>query len=251
MRGAHRDEAGGSVAAVGLPGWYVPANQWICLPPLTAPLGASPVAKRPLTHSPSPPRAFLARMPREWPIQGFAEDSQDTQDRPPARPAGGSTCWGGAWERPCPPRPKGVRWGSGITAGVSCNIRCALGGISRERGDATPPQRRTTVPPAGGRSCALGCAGAALGRVPPTTRACGHRGCVLLPSGGLGGAYSTPAGTGGGVFPKWDAHRTTSDHFGLTGVPGGPHQAPLGRTEVNHQSGRCGWKGAVRARAGV
>ena len=72
--------------------WVVcTASQWICLPPLTAPLGASPVAKRPLTHSPSPPRAFLARMPREWPIQGFAEDSQDTQDRPPARPAGRTT----------------------------------------------------------------------------------------------------------------------------------------------------------------
>ena len=72
--------------------WVVcTASQWICLPPLTAPLGASPVAKRPLTHSLSPPRAFLARMPREWPIQGFAEDSQDTQDRPPARPAGRTT----------------------------------------------------------------------------------------------------------------------------------------------------------------
>ena len=183
--------------------WVVcTASQWICLPPLTAPLGASPVAKRPLTHSPSPPRAFLARMPREWPIQGFAEDSQDTQDRPPARPAGGSTCWGGAWERPCPPRPRGVRWGSGITAGVSCNLRWALGGISRERGDATPPQRRTTVPPAGGRSCALGCAGAALGRLSPTTRTCGHRGCVIVSSVGPGRAYSTPTGTGGGVLPK-------------------------------------------------
>ena len=121
--------------------------------------------------------------------------------------------------------------------GVSCDLRWASGSTSGERGDATPPQRRTTVPPAGGRSCALGCAGAALGRVPPTTRACGHRGCVLLPSGGLGRAYSTPAGTGGGVFPKWDAHRTTSDHFGLTGVL---HRVAA-RRAVGRAAVRWGW----------
>ena len=110
--------------------WVVcTASQWICLPPLTAPLGASPVAKRPVAHSPSPPRALLAHMPRM--AHSRVEDSQDVGPTTSVRRInmlgdcgnrggpqlvskpqrlcvqhGASAHGGGPWR--CPPRPQRI-----------------------------------------------------------------------------------------------------------------------------------------------